>query len=413
MGPGVTEKTISIGILTAAADSSAALGTLGGVGNGAVNFGDWERYGQIVVDDINARGGMAGRKVAPYYFPWSISRSVREGGNAGQAQAACSRWIQDHRVFAVVQLGFDNYELLDCLTKKQVGLSTVTNIEAKRYGGISDLYFSYNALLDRRAKTYVDGLDRQGFFGSEPTIGLVYGDDGLDYEHTANGALKAALAKRGFRVAATAAETEWTNFGNAVLRFRTAGVDHVVFWMFSPALTVPSFMQAAENQGYRPRYGISTAELPGATLRDLAPAAQLRNAVGPGWSPASDLLPAGYQREMSGSPTLDRCMTVMRKGGEETADPLAKAVQYGMCRFLWILDAGVDRADAITPAGLTSSVRRHWREFLPEAKRGVWWFQSLDPSGGRFGPTHYKSLIFDDGCECFVYAKGGPYKITW
>ncbi len=75
---------------------------------------------------------------------------------------------------------------------------------------------------------------------------------------------------------------------NAVLKFRSAGVTHVITVPTGGALPF-AFMPSAESQGYRPRYAMNSLEIP--AFVDLnVPNAQLKDALAVGWLPTSDVL---------------------------------------------------------------------------------------------------------------------------
>jgi hypothetical protein len=74
-------------------------------------FGNQPAIDQVLIDDLNAHGGVLGRKLVAVY------RSYCPIGNAG-ALAACTAFTEDDKVFAVLGLLYDNTGDADlCLTR--------------------------------------------------------------------------------------------------------------------------------------------------------------------------------------------------------------------------------------------------------------------------------------------------------
>jgi hypothetical protein len=86
---GVTADTIKLGFAYVDLEELAKTGII------KVDHGDYERVIEVLVDDLNARGGINGRKIQPFtvkYFPV---------GNDAQL-AACAELTEDNGVFAVL-----------------------------------------------------------------------------------------------------------------------------------------------------------------------------------------------------------------------------------------------------------------------------------------------------------------------
>src|SRR3954462_11700711 len=82
--------------------------------------------------------------------------------------------------------------------------------------------------------------------------------------------------------------------GNAILSFRSKGVDRVLFAEY--AGIVPFVMlAAADGQGYHPRYGFSSINRAN-TQADQSTPSQMRGAMNVGWTPAEDVAEAQDHR---------------------------------------------------------------------------------------------------------------------
>jgi len=86
--PGVTNDQIKLGV------TYVDLESIKDVVNG-LNHGDYQKSYQAVIDDLNKRGGINGRKVVPTFGP------INPIGTTG-AQEACVKLTEDTKVFATV-----------------------------------------------------------------------------------------------------------------------------------------------------------------------------------------------------------------------------------------------------------------------------------------------------------------------
>ena len=163
VGPGVSATTINIG-LTVTDNSKAAASALGASGQG-VGGGDAEAQYNIIINDINAHGGVLGHKLKAliYHYDATSTASLDQ-----QESAACAYWTQDHKVLAVAAGdGTQGNTLLSCLNKAGV-------IQVYEEFTSSDLstfrqfpyYFEIGTLdADRMTAAWPAQLKAQGYFG--------------------------------------------------------------------------------------------------------------------------------------------------------------------------------------------------------------------------------------------------------
>ncbi|HEX2040789.1 MAG TPA: ABC transporter substrate-binding protein, partial [Acidimicrobiales bacterium] len=351
MSKGITDTTIHLGFPYADATAYNAAAT--GLGGNATFQGvdDPKGVQQAVIDWFNANGGIRGRKIVPVWHELKVSNAVTKEGRVRDAQTACATYTEDNKVFAYLGSGqWTEDNIVECgiRTKTvQVDMWSVRTgvwLSDKRFGEAGPYYYSLNGMsTERRERAVVESLARQGFFTPGARVGLLIEDAPSIRQGVAN-ALKPALAARGVNVVTEAVypdiiESPWDTY---VLQFQTNTVTHVLF-SASTSLSWPTllFMRAAENQTWRPKYGIDG--LPGIWLLDNAPKDQLRNTRGVAWVP-------GYLGETYG-PVSDRdatCREIMKKKAypETLGSPF--------CDYLFFLKDGLERADALTPAGLAA-----------------------------------------------------------
>ena len=148
---------------------------------------------------------------------------------------------------------------------------------------------------------------------------------------------------------------------SAVLRFRSAGVSHVLFVTVNNS-ELWFFMPAAESQGYRPRYGLASYHVP-ATLPQFVPAAQLHGAVGIGWSPYQDVVES---QDPGGRPAVPECMDLMERRASRPANRSEEGVAVVVCEkpVDMLLPARMC-SESVTSA--ESAVRSAWEKL----RRGI------------------------------------------
>lgn len=156
-GRGITPTRISIGVAIAD-DTKAANAALGA---GAVTHGDEASEYRVKVADVNAHGGIGGRKVDLVEFHYDITSGA---STSTLEQAACAYFTDDHPVAAVVNVALTDTGL-SCLTQKGVAvlgnsLSDATDQNYARYPRyVEPLAMS----LTRMVRNYAAGMSRSAF----------------------------------------------------------------------------------------------------------------------------------------------------------------------------------------------------------------------------------------------------------
>lgn len=280
--PGVTSTTISLGIETFEGFNKAgkALGISAGLPTD-----ETQDNAQLVVNWLNKHGGIAGRKIVPVYHDTNIDSADSFDADA---QAACSGFTEDHHVFAVLTPElFDHDTLMSCLSQHATPLlANSVNIYdqayANRYPG---LFYEPAAVFGDRWGPFIDALVAKGFFPKTAKIGIIRGT--WPEDAAASQAMKSALSAHGLSVRDEVAiddEASTPDVAHVLstmvsiqLRFHTEGITHVIFEK-GPVFPY-GFMIAAQNQGYHPKYALtSQANLD--FLQANASSEQTRNAAG-------------------------------------------------------------------------------------------------------------------------------------
>jgi ABC-type branched-subunit amino acid transport system substrate-binding protein len=390
--PGVTSSTIKIGVYTAGGYSSFAKSA-----GFDVALGDMGAEAKEVMDYINAHGGVLGRKLVPVIHDANIAAAA--SNPAAEYQAACAAWTQDHRVYAVVSpIGASNNTLYDCLAK--YGVPTINSGEStdatffQRYQNY--FYEPTDLNLRRIMDNQVDALYSAGFFGKGAKIGMVLANN--PYEKTAvEKGLKPALARHGLTLtdsfAVSTGSSNSSEYSSAVLRFRTAGITHVLFSFQASALL---FMIAADNQGYTPRYGLHSRNSPAPVLQAEAPARQQRGAMGIGWQPMNDVDQAHDPGILN--PRQKLCLDLVKKAGQDPSVRATALIGLWLCDDIFFLHDALERA-----AGFSMSALRSGAESLTDYEAASTFRSGFAPGHLHDGAKLFRLIAYKDDCSCYQY----------
>jgi hypothetical protein len=182
---------------------------------------------------------------------------------------------------------------------------------------------------------------------------------------------------------------------NAVLRFRSQQIDHVLFLDFNAGISL-FFMGAAESQGYRPQYGLNS-QSGGQVLVDIVPPRQLVDARLVGWT---DMYDVGWDVARREGPRSRRaCEQIFSDAGITFDDVNAWAIAMSQCDTLSLFIAAVEASPGpISPATAVQGAR----------SLGTSW-ESAAVGATQLGPERqpgldrYRLGAFFEECTCFRY----------
>ena len=415
-GPGVTATTITVGFpyVPNADQAQAALG------NSAVTQGDPRRVVEALVKDINRRGGVAGRELVVVFH----ELDAQSGETAAQQeQGLCAAFTEDHEVLAVI--GATGELLRDCLAKRGVinATGTIADLNESDFRASPYYYDAAGFTTDGVARNLVTHLSAQRYFtpwdhnqgaagGALPVkVGIVVPDKPswvpvikkvLLPELKAAGHPVAAENVRFWHFPESAASQSQsvTEIQSIVLRFRSDNVTHVLPMEQN---SLAFFAPAAEGQGYRPRYGLSTATGAQGYAGSLVPYRQLHGAVGVGWFPTLDL-PESKQTEAHAGPGRKTCLDTMARSDVSYSSTNAKAIALLLCDAFYSFDAAVEM---LPKGGAVSAMT-----FMPALERTSGRFLAATLPTGSFRPgrrypvTEGFPWAFSTSCQCMEYT--GP-----
>lgn len=404
-GATADRSPLRLGLLYVNNDAAAGAG----VDNGN-SFGP-RRSLEAQVAAANARGGLAGRRVQPTYVELQSSSS----SYASDLQAACESFVEDAKVSVVLSFsGINDDQFSSCLSKAGVAhvngsyaLGDTTSLAASRttvsLAGLS---------VDRRSKATLEQLTRSGYLTRSSRIGVVV--EGCPYNQRA---FERTLLPTAARLGLDVVETATTRcFGgindlgglasdsqNAVLRFSSQKVDRVLVVSSVEANVLLVFTNAAESQGYRPGYGLTSLALAN-VLKDNIPHAQLVNAKGVGWIPSVDdsgpsLTPTAQTRT---------CAESSRAYGVSPASPADHFTVFSHCDAFGLTDRVLHLSRGATaPRAWSAALDGVGTSFRGAA---VLEGRTDFSDGRRDGPALGRIFAWDRGCSCFRYT-GGSFPI--
>ena len=399
VGPGVTASEIALGIpyCRDCAAGNAALGA------GGEDPGDERRYYRAVIDDVNARGGVLGRKLVPVFHGFSANDSNVEV----VAQAACETFTKDNQVLIMTFRGDVAYE---CAKKAGILVTGTGNI-GPTYQEFPNLFAPSLIRLERMFEVTVRSMVKAGWHKPSPPwptgkIGLITWDD-AEYRYAMKHGYLKGMRDTGLKATdvryikvpdnVQALGDASAAISNAVLRFREQGIDHVFIGdgpagVFSGTGLTLLFLQSAKSQGYYPRYGFNSYNSPDFPQH---PQDQLVGMVAIDFV---DNQPANDQG-IAPNQARERCFALMRKKGLPVGQNQTQNVAAGACEFVWFAEAAVKQATA----GTTLPYMIQAAESLGTN------YRSPTTYGTRLSPTlHdgarlFRELRYDESCSCIKY----------
>ncbi len=404
-GPGVSDTEIKLG-LPYCGDCAAANSAIGA---GGEDPGDTRRYYQAVIDDVNARGGVLGRKLVPVYHEISASQNIDTS-----SQAMCETFTKDNKVLVIFMRGEIIYE---CAKKAGaiVGGSGGSGPVFERY---PNMFAPATIRLERLGAVTVKAMVKAGWHKPEPKwptgkIGLITWDNN-DYRYSMEKGWLPALRESGLKetdvryVAVPQSDKSLADasaaISSAVLAFREQGIDHVFIsdgpaGIFTGVGLTLMFLQNAESQRYYPRYGFNSNN-------------------SPGWSnlPASQqsgmLAVDSFDTERSNdegielNPQRERCWKLIKSKGLKATDaqPTGLAA-IAACETIWFTEALLNRAAGATSLGQLIAAG----ESLGTSYLSPYVYGTRLGRGQHDGVALFRNSRFDDACKCMKYSSK-PYE---
>ena len=415
-GPGVTATSIAIGVAYLR-NANAANEAIGGRG---IEVSDATTSARSIIAALNRNGGIAGRHVVPLFYGVDPQSSQTY---AAEAQAECTYFSQDHKVFAVID-GTQAVGSLarPCLAQQGVVWTSDNTLVT------SDVYSNEldpDAIVwSRLFSALVPSLERQRWFtpwnrttgtpgGTPPKIGIVTADR-PPLNRAVDDVLIPMLKRAGYapnpsdviRIAppqgfgddgATVAAID-----NASLKLNSDGVNHVILTDANGSISL-LFNNYAYSQHYFPRYGGSSGNFWQTLLTagDIQPQT-LSGALAVGFAPVLDV-PFTNGRGPFPNGNRDRCVAIMRAAGLAPTSATVEASQLAACDAFFVLQDALRGVATVNEAVVIARVRALGTSFQPGLALGDRFAaDQLD------GISAGVDLAYASSCSCFRY--DGPIR---
>jgi hypothetical protein len=404
LAPGITKDKVYLGIayFPDAATSNKAIGAAG------ANGGDQRDYYNAVIKDLNDHGGVIGRKVEPVYF--EIQSTSNEPIDS-QLQRGCDTWTKDNKVFAIT---FRGRVLQECARKAGILITDGSGEASGTFDRLPNMIDPGNIALDRLGATTVSGLATQSYFkpaAEWPTgkVGIITWDN-ANYRAGVNRGYLPALKKLGLTAPVSYVQIPQT-VGNvsdssaavssAVLKFRQAGIDHVLIQdgpagVFGLGGLTLLFLQNAKSQQYFPRYGFNANNVPGFSIY---PSDEQHGMLALDYG---DYMPIQDQG-ISPNPARTRCLAIMKKYGVTANDQTTYATAAEACETIWFIETLLKRAPEPTLRGAIAAAEGLGTSFASTRVYGT-----RLGSGRHDGADLARNAKYDDACQCMKYTSR-PY----
>jgi len=396
-GPASDRSPLTVGLVYVDNTAAATTVGLGAPGNSG------RTIAKAFVAGLNARGGLHGRKLVTIDYGFSSSNA-----NYGpDAAAACATFTQDHHVPVVLDFAFGSIAGFQaCLQKAGVLALTAaaepdrdTSRQAFLHAGTTSM------TLDRTYSAVLTQLHATGYLGKGNTLGVIVEqcpETQAAYRHTIlpliqHLGLTAAPAQTvdcttGFASAGPASSA----ISSAILAFRQADVDRVMFVSSFELVIALLFAGQAESQQYRPGYALSS----------YAAAANLRAELPPGQQPqmhgVGNVSAVDTERPARPSVVEKRCESLAKAGGVTPASTGERGSIYIICAPFLLLEAALVATNGqSTPALLRSAIAGLGTSFVaPGIVRGL----TLYTTDKHDGPTMAQVFSYQTGCSCVSYS---------
>ena len=340
---GVTADTIKLGILSTSAD---AIGDLGVEYTGRT----MAEISKPFIDEVNAQGGINGRKVVPAYTGFNPA-------SADSMLAACVQQAEDMKVFASLALVGFYGEGEVCLANKQTPtLSAANSAEYTLYDREQGWVRQTSMNKDRSLRNWIDWMVQSRTAVPATRIGLIYTDVPED-RYVVEKTVIPYLEQKGLNVAEVAVFTLSSidamvgEAQRAAFNFKAHGIELVL--PVTNFLQMFLFVQQADLTGYVPRYSVSDFGSMATDATGFYPATQWEGVTGI----TSTLAGQPLKGELPDIPAGQECLRVYNDAGlrfnvlPDTGlpDPVEVTAMMHACEHIALF------ADAARRAGVNPS----------------------------------------------------------
>ena len=386
-GPGVTSDEVKVGFV--ALDTKRLAKAL------ALNFadaGNVDAQIQAMVDDANAKGGIAGRKVVPVIRHYEAFTD-----NAPKEEALCKGFTQDDKVFAVVLVGQFQTNARPCYAQADTVImdTTAYPLDQKALEELAPYewqpsYPEYGNLLS----ALVQSLDKSKFF--EKSKLAIVAIDNPQNKRVYKERVAPALKKLGVKpidvrwIDPSSSATLQAGQEQAVLSFKGKGVDRLLVIGGSRLATF--MMDTAKKQNYYPRFAETAWDNPEFAIRNYPDA--VKGAVGVSLLPGYEAVPT---EELPFPQSFEKpCVDMVAKADKapEGRGNVRQALLY--CDAVELLRKAFDGWKGPVNADAFANRAQALGKDFVSASTYASGFNKGDYAGGQ----GYRRMFYDEKCAC-------------
>jgi len=319
--------------------------------NSAINsqYGYTVAQGQDIdkalVQAVNANHGLAGHKLVAHFVEYSASST----DYASESAAACQTFTRDTRVSVVLSPTISTaYGFADCLQQKGVLLESSAWTDAAGYASHPLLFSATGSTFERGYTASLDQLHASGNLTAKNHLGVFLESCPEDARAWSRG-IQPEIRRLGVPLELTTlsctggvedAGAAAAAMQGAILKWRGAGVDRVMFVTTYESTLLVLFSAQAESQGFRPGYVLtSLSGAPSVASGGSFPQGQKAGLRGAGTLPGYDV-----DSPPPPSPAEKRCLALAHAGGVEMTTAFDRGTLYQHCASLFLLEAGLSAA---------------------------------------------------------------------
>jgi ABC-type branched-subunit amino acid transport system substrate-binding protein len=397
----VTARPVKIGILLTKVGQADALGVSLG------NTYSERQFDDAVISGLNRQGGVHGHRIVPVYAGTDTASTSWEADYS----AACATFTQDDHVDAVLGSSFAYFASFErCLAKAGIPhLSNSSNVADNQELSSFPLFRALIVpTIDKRSLAKLQGAISTGFLTPSNKLGVIT-DSCPGTQRAWTTVIKPFLAQHRIPVAATADEGcadgykgSFSGAGaavsNAILTFRSNGVDRVTFITVSETGTMLAMSEGASSQSYHPGWILSSLAAT-SVLQGQAPADELSSARVYGWLPSQDVSPSLYDPPNAAQ---RRCYGYLRSAGIKPVSAADYSYAQSICEALFAYEAALGRTGGvITGTAVAQGVDQLGSGFQSVFDLGG--AALFSPARRNDVPRRYREAVWKDACSCFTY----------
>jgi ABC-type branched-subunit amino acid transport system substrate-binding protein len=387
---GITPNAIKLGVLIPKDQSDSTGGSFSDV------IGHPKQQWTAYLDELNAKGGILGRKVDPVFREY-------DGLDLDAQRAACVYLTEQAKVFAIVNSGGFYGDPILCVTQQHktpfIGQAgEALDFYQKSHG----LYFSTTPNKDRVLRNMVAVAVHDGVYKGK-TVGILSreGIDAIPVDRSLKPALKAAGIKLTYEARLSSDESAaQSQIPIEVQQMKSKGVDFIMLTTGLIAANV--FVQQADSQRYTPQYMTSDFASGGADIYTIGMPASFQGAI------TYTALRTGEARSgMPEPPTDAECRKIFEKRAGKKLD--RTTTEYSLtitaCGILDQFARGMTTAGANPTRSLLSNALQAigpWN--VPFSGAGSWSRDKFD------APDVVRRGTWKADCKCWVPV--GPFVRT-